>query len=162
VPGLAPPSVSKAESDVPDDTCGTVGCVLYQGRMGLEVRKGLYMNTCAPSVQGIRVDAANGRAREACRMPEVRLRGAEAGLENDDIVSQLDLPIERVQQIRQLVRLTEHMRQPSQSLSWDSGFQVSLNKPAEVGSTCASKSTRPPLGLQPRMVTGGVSGDLRG
>jgi NAD+ synthase len=45
--------------------------------------------------------------------------GLEHGLENDDIASQLRLPIEKVAQIRDLVRQTDHMRHPSQSLTWE-------------------------------------------
>lgn len=45
--------------------------------------------------------------------------GIEHGLENDDIASQLDLPADKVQQIRELVQQTEHMRHPSQSLTWE-------------------------------------------
>jgi NAD+ synthase len=45
--------------------------------------------------------------------------GIEHGLENGDIVSQLRLPVEKVRQIRDLVQQTGHMRQPSQTLSWE-------------------------------------------
>jgi NAD+ synthase len=45
--------------------------------------------------------------------------GIEHGLENSDIAAQSNVPVEKVQQIRDLVRQTEHMRHPSQSLSWE-------------------------------------------
>jgi NAD+ synthase len=44
--------------------------------------------------------------------------GIEHGLENNDIAGQLNLPKEKVQQIRDLVLQTDHMRHPSQTLSW--------------------------------------------
>jgi NAD+ synthase len=50
---------------------------------------------------------------------DLLLYGIEHGLEDEAIASQLGLPIEKVQQIRELVRQTEHMRHPSQSLSWE-------------------------------------------
>jgi NAD+ synthase len=50
---------------------------------------------------------------------DLLLYGIEHGLEDNDIAPQLDLPIERVKQIRQLVQETEHMRNPSQALSWE-------------------------------------------
>jgi len=45
--------------------------------------------------------------------------GLEHGLEDADIASQLSLPIEKVRQIRELIQQTEHMRNPSQTVSWD-------------------------------------------
>jgi NAD+ synthase len=50
---------------------------------------------------------------------DLMVYGIEHGLENDDIASQLDLPVDKVQQIRELVQQTEHMRHPSQSLTWE-------------------------------------------
>lgn len=44
------------------------------------------------------------------------LYGLEHGLDTAAIAGQLDLPGEKVEQIRALVRLTEHMRHPSQSI----------------------------------------------
>ena len=38
---------------------------------------------------------------------------------DDDIATQLALPIEKIQQIGDLVRQTVHMRSPSQTLTWD-------------------------------------------
>jgi len=45
--------------------------------------------------------------------------GIEHGLEDTDIAYQLNLPTEKVRQIRDLVRRTEHMRRPSQTVSWE-------------------------------------------
>lgn len=45
--------------------------------------------------------------------------GIEHDLDDDDIAAQLGLPLEKVQQIRELVRRTEHMRKPSQTISWE-------------------------------------------
>jgi len=44
--------------------------------------------------------------------------GVEHGLTDEDIASQLKLEIEKVQEIRNLMANTDHMRHPSQSLEW--------------------------------------------
>ena len=50
---------------------------------------------------------------------DLMVYGIEHGFENDDIASQLNQPVEKVGQIRKLVEETEHMRRPSQSLTWE-------------------------------------------
>jgi NAD+ synthase len=51
---------------------------------------------------------------------DLLLYGIEHGLEDQDIAGQLALPLDKVEQIHALVRQSEHMRNPSQSLSWES------------------------------------------
>jgi NAD+ synthase len=43
----------------------------------------------------------------------------EYGMEDEDISTQLNIPVEKVQQIRNLILKTEHMRNPSQTLTWE-------------------------------------------
>jgi NAD+ synthase len=50
---------------------------------------------------------------------DLMVNGIEQGLDNADIASQLNLPLEKVQQIREVVEQTDHMRHPSQSLTWE-------------------------------------------
>jgi NAD+ synthase len=50
---------------------------------------------------------------------DLLLYGLEHGLADEEIASQLGLPVEKVQRIRDLVRQTGHMRSPSQTLTWD-------------------------------------------
>ncbi len=50
---------------------------------------------------------------------DLLLYGIEHGMEDADIAKELTLPIGKVQEIRDLVWQTEHMRIPSQSLSWE-------------------------------------------
>ena len=47
------------------------------------------------------------------------LYGLEHGLADEEIASQLGLPLEQVRQIRSVVSLTEHMRNPSQTVTWE-------------------------------------------
>jgi NAD+ synthase len=50
---------------------------------------------------------------------DLLVNGIEHGLEDTDIAYQLNLPTEKVRQIRDLVCRTEHMRRPSQTVSWE-------------------------------------------
>ncbi len=50
---------------------------------------------------------------------DLLIYGIEHGMDNDAISEQLDLPGGKVQEIRNLVQQTEHMRTPSQSLTWE-------------------------------------------
>jgi NAD+ synthase len=45
--------------------------------------------------------------------------GIEHQMENDEIAKQLDLPASKVQEIRNIIQQTEHMRNPSQTLTWE-------------------------------------------
>jgi NAD+ synthase len=45
--------------------------------------------------------------------------GIERGMDDAEISTQLQLPLDKVHQVRELVRQTEHMRLPSQTLAWD-------------------------------------------
>ena len=50
---------------------------------------------------------------------DLMVYGIEHGLEDAEIASQLNQPVEKVKQIRELVEQTEHMRHPSQSFTWE-------------------------------------------
>ena len=50
---------------------------------------------------------------------DLMVYGIEHGIEDDDIASQLNQPIEKVGEIHELVKQTAHMRHPSQSLTWE-------------------------------------------
>lgn len=49
---------------------------------------------------------------------DLMLYGLEHGLADEEIAAQLDLSTGKVQEIRDLVAMTQHMRNPSQSLTW--------------------------------------------
>ena len=50
---------------------------------------------------------------------DLMVYGIEHGLEDAEIALQLNQPVEKVREIRELVEQTEHMRHPSQSLTWE-------------------------------------------
>jgi len=50
---------------------------------------------------------------------DLLLYGIEHGMDETEIAEQLALPVGKVQEIQDLVRQTEHMRDPSQSLTWE-------------------------------------------
>ena len=55
-----------------------------------------------------------------CDAVDLLLYGIEHGLGDEDIAAQLDLPTVKVHDIRGLVQQTEHMRNPSLSVTWES------------------------------------------
>ena len=50
---------------------------------------------------------------------DLLLYGIERGMDDQNIATQLNLSLEKVQEIRNLVKNTSHMRNPSQSVTWD-------------------------------------------
>ncbi len=50
---------------------------------------------------------------------DLLIYGIEHGMQDEDITAQLNLALEKVQEIREVVARTEHMRQPSQSILWE-------------------------------------------
>jgi NAD+ synthase len=54
-----------------------------------------------------------------CTTLDLVLYGIEHGMGTDDISRQLSLPVGKVLEIRSLVQHTEHMRNPSRSLTWE-------------------------------------------
>ncbi len=55
-----------------------------------------------------------------CETLDLILYGIEQGMQDDAIAEQLTLPVKKILEIRSLVQQTEHMRNPSRSLTWDS------------------------------------------
>ena len=54
-----------------------------------------------------------------CETLDLVLYGLQHGLDDGNIAGQLSLPVEKVLEIHSLVQQTEHMRTPSQSLTWE-------------------------------------------
>ena len=53
-----------------------------------------------------------------CEMLDLVLFGIEHNMDNHGIAMQVSLPVKSVQDIRSLVEQTEHMRNPSRSITW--------------------------------------------